>query len=170
MAQPPNQQPDRDRAPSPAAATGNMVSVACKLPHGLILRAQTKQRRTGAQMGGGTQEFEIYEPTGDQAVVKGYLHPQALIVDGAAITQVPRDIWENWLELNKTSDLVKGGFVKGHDRHEFAVGHAQDVARVRNGLEPIDPDNPGSRLPKTRMVGPSGQGVVELGIERGTTA
>ena len=170
MATPPNQQPERDRAPSPAAATGNMVSVACKLPHGLILRAQAKQKRRQAHMGGGLEDFEIFEPTGEQAVVKGYLHPQALIVDGAAITQVPRHIWENWFELNKTSDMVVGGFVKGHDRHEFAVGHAKEVARERNGLEPIDPDKPGARLPKTRLVGPAGQGVVELGIERGTTA
>ena len=51
------------------------VTVACKLPHGLVLQEQTMVKRSEPVMGGGYREYEIAVRTGRAITVAGSARP-----------------------------------------------------------------------------------------------
>ena len=98
-------------------AAGEFVTVACKLPHGLILRVFDMVEVSESVMGGGYRTAKVARERGEQFVVKGWSHPQnaaptSAIVGGYAITpNIPKDFWELWLSQNKDADYVKNHLI-----------------------------------------------------------
>ncbi|MGY0790954.1 hypothetical protein ACW7BJ_16430 [Azospirillum argentinense] len=137
---------------TPPATTGETVTVACKLPHGLRLRTFTMAETSEPVMGGGFRKVEVARPDPMTFVIHGAAVPKGVSAEhairgGYAITPgVPKDFWDKWLAQNADSDLVRSGLIFAHERSHYAEDEAKERRDVRSGLEPIDPSNPQARV------------------------
>lgn len=131
---------------------GAKVTVACKLPAGLVLRGQKKVQEREAVLGGGVREFDVWRPTGAMVEILGTATPygqapKTLIIGGYALTHnVPKDLWDNWLEGNAEGSLVKNKIVFAYEKAADAQDAAKDHESTVSGFEPIDPENPGKKV------------------------
>lgn len=143
--------------PSAPARTGETVTVACKLPSGLVMRMFRRSPRREPVPNGSNayKEYEQYEPdpTVPSVRIAGpggvqFGQPRVGVVvghDGYALTPgVPKDLWEAWRAQNADLDLVTNNliFARANDVEALAREHAG----TRTGLEPVDPDQPGKRV------------------------
>jgi len=97
-----------------------LVSVGCKLPHGLVLSLTT---------GGG----DVISHT-----LKGMNAKR--IVGGHGITEnIPADFMMMWLEKNARHPAVKNGSIFIHSHTKSAEAMARERVKNQSGLEPIDP-------------------------------
>lgn len=155
------------RAATPAApvetpkASGGTVKVACKLPHGLILRIF---RMVDGQetVPGGYRDVKRAEQIPGEVHLNGNAvavgdTPRHRILAGYGITEnVPKEFFETWLDQNRDHPAVLNNLV-------FTVGAGEEEATtrefesVRSGLEPLlkdkDPRAP-SKI-ETAKVGAS---------------
>ena len=135
------------------SSAGAKVTVACKLPHGLILRLFEMESANEPVMGGGYREVKRARQTGSTVRVNGNavpfgVRPDHPIVAGYALTHgVDKDFFDEWMKQNRDSDIVKNHLVFAYERAESARDAAKDHAKQRSGLEPIEPDTD-PRLPK----------------------
>lgn len=135
-------------------AKGATVSVGLKLPHGLILKVYDMISSNELVMGGGTREVKKAQQMGETYLLKGYLtrkknrkETAPLVIGGYAITSgIPKDFFDKWLEQNKDSDLVRNNLIFAQGTSDRAGDQADDQESTKNGLEPIDPDNPGAKV------------------------
>ena len=150
-----------DNTPSSTQGKGSKtVTVACKLPHGLQLRLFKMVDFDEAVFGGGVRVSKRAEPCSDIVVLKGYsaphgMQPNARLIGGplgfALTPGVDKEFFEQWLEQNKGSDVVKGKFVFCHASTEAVADQANEHKKLKNGLEPLDPKNL-PRVSKTMKV------------------
>lgn len=98
-----------------AGSSSNVVTVGCKLPHGLVAQV------------------------GDNSVVfKGA--NSALIIGGHGITEnVDAAFWSSWLERNKGLEFVRKGLVFADAKADNTKAQAKEKSQVKTGLEPINP-------------------------------
>jgi len=128
------------------------VTVACKLPHGLVLQLQTMVEREEPVMGGGIRKVKQAVRTGEKILIAGFARPVnpegehefAPLVGGFGLTHdVPADFFDQWLAQNAELDAVKRGFIFAAERSAEVKAQARDHRDHLSGLEPISP----SRLP-----------------------
>jgi hypothetical protein len=155
------------RVPSPAVGftrgkrSGDTVYVACKIPHGLILRVFEPEVVAELQRDGSSKDVKRWIPVPEaQFVIQGPWFASAgqaynknngavvqLLPGGYAITEgCPKDTWDKWYEQNKGTPLVKNGIIFAHKERQSVVDEARKRAKVESGLEPIDPANPGAKM------------------------
>lgn len=130
------------------------VTVACKLPAGLILRLHRMEETQEPVMGGGSRTVRQARQVGESVRINGNAHPQNKaprhqIVDGAdfgyALTpNVPKAFWDQWLEQNKDHAAVKNGLLFAHVEHRSVEAEAREKEKVRSGMERLNPE----KLPK----------------------
>jgi len=126
-------------------AAGATVSVATKLPHGLVLRVFNMVERDMPVMGGGVKTERVAEPRAETAIVHGWSHaqnasPHCAIVAGYAITDnIDKGLWDLWLSQNKDSAMVKNGLIFANEKAESTTGKAKDGSKILSGLERLDP-------------------------------
>jgi hypothetical protein len=137
------------------------VWVACKMPHGLILRLHHFETVHEPVMGGGTREVKVARQHGAVVRIKGNRMPYGIIpehriVDGFAITEnVPKKFWDEWLSQNQELLAVKNRLVFAFDTLGDTVDEAKKMASLKSGLEPLDPDNlPRGIEPANRSANP----------------
>lgn len=137
------------------------VTVACKLPHGLVLRLMNKTTVPEGQRDGGTKNVPkwVPRPQSPTITLKGYLDkyqpglPPAARGSSYALTPgIDKDFFDEWLKQNHDLDAVVNGLVFADEKLDAVEAMTREMADVRSGLEPIDP----SKLPR--------------GIQAGTTA
>jgi len=125
------------------------MTVACALPNGLIIYLCEKYTVSVPVlgMGGGTrEEIKHREKPGTRVRIFGNamrpgMFPQTRVVAGYALTSnVPRVIWEGWLEVNKNQDVVRNKLIFAYPTVEAAASAARDHRGTKSGLEPLDPD------------------------------
>ena len=120
------------------------VTVACKLPSGLILRAfDMKDDREASPMG--TRDIKVARQRGEAVKLNGFAmaigkSPQHQITGGYGLTSgVDAEFFNQWLKDNADSAIVKNGLVfataSDHDTMKEAKGNAD----VKSNLEPLDP-------------------------------
>ena len=119
------------------------VTVACKVPNGLVLRAFKMYEEHEAVMGGGSRKFEMARTAGDPFKVNGpapmSAMPQFDMPGGYALTpNVPADLWAAWLEANKDSAMVKNKLIFATATPEAASKQAKEQESVKSNLEPLD--------------------------------
>lgn len=129
------------------------VTVACRLPHGLVLQLQVMAKRSEPILGGGYREFEQATRVGETITIAGFARPVnpegehdfAPTAGGYGLTHgVDADFFEAWLQQNAELDAVKRGFIFAHERHDTAAGQAREGKAGLSGLEAINPrDLPG---------------------------
>lgn len=141
------QQPSQERNDA-----GAKVTVACKLPAGIIMRGFRPVKEREAVLGGGTREFDVYRPSGEMQEINGTASPhgkapKCQIVFGYAITpNVNKELYDNWHSANKDSQMVKNNLVFAYERAEQIQGRARENEKAVTGFEMIDPNDPGKKV------------------------
>jgi len=145
--------PEPPPSVEPRRVSGETVTVACKLPGGLILRVYDMEDYPEPVMGGGVKlaqravkvddEYRLNGAAVDLRRVLRGNGPAHHIVGGYALTPgIPKDFWDRWLNDNRNSDLVRNGLIFAQRNDMSAMSQAQEQAELPSGLEPIDPDKP----------------------------
>lgn len=130
---------------SKAAST---VTVACKVPNGMFLQLYKMGKEVEAT------------PTGHRDVPKAIKVGEPIKLNGCALrfgetaefpmpggyalTQVPSDFWEAWLEQNQDSDAVRNRVIFASDSQDKTSARAREQHKegVKSGMEPINPRDP----------------------------
>lgn len=144
-----------------APRTGETVTVACKLPNGIVLHREVKKTRPVVVLGGGTRDEAYFERVaGSEVVIFGNARPvggehRTRVVAGYALTQgVPKDLWDEWCESKKDLPALKNGLIFAYPSIGEAADAARDNRKVRSGLEPLDPKgDPRRPRPLNNRVG-----------------
>lgn len=136
---------------------GGKVTVACKVPNGIIIRAFEWNEEDVPVFGGGVKREQVARPTGEQIKINGPAYPFGTlprwrIIAGYAMTEgVDVDLWKIWLQQNKKSALVTGNQINAFEKTADAEAWAKECRGVRSGLEPINPgtvkDKKGREIP-----------------------
>ena len=98
------------------------VTVACKLPNGLILDI----------------------PGAPSVTLKGANHPEAIA--GHGLTEVAADFWEAWTKLYPDFQPLKKELIFAQGGERSAISKAKERKGEKSGLEGLDPDKPGKGL------------------------
>lgn len=126
------------------------VTVACKLPNGLILRLFRRTVVLENVLGGGQREVPVFHEQRQMVRLNGWSYPQKKgprqeLAGGYGLTPgVPKDFFDAWLEQNKDADYVRNNLVFAMGSTDSARDRAKDQAEVKSGFERLDPNN----LPK----------------------
>ena len=125
-------------------SSSSTVVVACKMPHGLIIRDHVKTTVKDPILGGGFRPSDVWRPVGPRIRIKGPQVPALFIrmvevVGGYAITErVPADVFRRWIDWNKDSSAVVNNLIYGHENGDRVRDWAREHERVKSGLEPLD--------------------------------
>ena len=133
--------PPQKRKAAPRAAEGyeETVTVACKLPNGLILRVFDMRPQDEHVMGGGVRKSHVAVEREERVTLFGFSHPQnaaprCRIANGYALTpNVPKDFFDEWMKQNAKSDLVKNHLIYAHEEEASAIDYAKEHAELRSG-------------------------------------
>lgn len=134
-----------------------LVTIACKLPHGLKIEVgihqppgvwgapvQTAKYRT-ATLNGHHAEWMKKAPN---------IQPVATLDPEPGLTQIPLDLWEEWIAeggMGHTHKAVLNGLIWVVPKDKGAARDLADAAKfLKTGFEPIDPD----RLPEGVLEAP----------------
>lgn len=163
----------------PLPASTRTVTVACKVPTGMVLQLQKKQPTLIPDGRGELKEHEFFVKHGPVHFVAGPAYPKfppkgypppPLIVGGYALTPgIPAEFWEEWLEQNKLAQYVlpvngsEHGAIFAMPTMEDAKAAAEEHEKLLTGLEPIstDVDKNGALIDK-RIPRPIGLGIAKL--------
>ncbi len=148
---------ERKVTPASAPATGvDTVCVGLKHPNGIVLQAYEmvetgevtpqgyRTQMVARQVG---EPFTLHGNAVDVRALLGGVTPEHLIIEGFAITSgVPSEVWKSWLEANKTGMLVRNNLIFEAKDEIEARAKAKARGMLKSGLEPIDPNDPGTRF------------------------
>lgn len=140
----------------------NTVTVACRLPNGLILQLEERVEVNEPQRDGGVRTITQYRRRPEQYVLNGCainfesvkrgLEMPALAGGFALTPGIPKEFWEKWYEAHRHDDFVRRGLVFAADSEQDARREAAQNGEKVRGLDPIDPDNPGAAGIDVRRV------------------
>jgi hypothetical protein len=125
------------------------VTVACKLPHGLVLRLFGMQKTRHPVLGGGYIEVEeSYELEDKGRVLIGGIaapfghSPASPIANGFALTyNVDAEFFALWLSQNDKTEIVRNRLIFAVAKQTDIPTKTAEVESVKSGLEPLDPLN-----------------------------
>lgn len=132
--------------PQTKPATGKeTVTVACKIPQGLVLQIHEKRTMKVVATHGVTEE-ERYFPKGEPFVLNGSAHaqnegPRCRTVGAFAITHgVPKDMWEMWMEqTGRHHPAVLSGMLFAFPDEDRTIAAAKEKRKIVTGLERLNP-------------------------------
>lgn len=134
---------------------GGTISVACKLPCGIVLRVfQMVAQNEAINNGVGYRSINVARQIPGEFTIFGVAHavdkaPKCRIVAGYALTpNVPAELFNAWLAQNKDSDVVRNNLIFAYESIDMAAGAAQERATLRSGLEPLMLEGKDPRAPK----------------------
>jgi hypothetical protein len=122
------------------------VAVACKLPHGLVMRVFDMVETQEPVMGGGYRAIKVARERAKRVTLEGWSHPQNMapnsqIVGGFALTpNVDKEFWDAWLAQNAELDAVRNGLIFAHEKTMSLEAEARDKTTLKSGLERLDPN------------------------------
>ena len=139
-------------------AAAETVTVACKLPHGLILRIFKMHDTNESVMGGGSRVVKVAHPLEKTHVIAGFSHPQnaapkAAMTEGFALTpNIDKEFWDIWIAQNADSDMVKNGLIFAHVKPADTNAESREKKDTRSGLERLDTTKLPKGVSKSDMV------------------
>lgn len=138
--------PEEDR-PSKTVSR-NTVTVACKIPNGLILQNHVLDDGFEPVFGGGSRPIKVARPVGNPIKLIGPARPfgadpeMKRVVGGYGLTHnVPKNDWDKWLKDNAELDMVKNGLIFAHDSPDNTAAQARDMRTTRSGLEALNTES-----------------------------
>jgi len=130
------------------ARSRDTVTVACKIPNGLILQNYEMEDGFEPVFGGGSRPIKMARPVGEQIKINGSARaigsdPDAKrVIGGYGFTyNVPKDAFEKWLRDNSELEMVKNKLIFAHESIDHATGQAADFKSFRTGLEPLNTES-----------------------------
>lgn len=120
------------------------VTVACKVPNGVLLRLFKMVPSSEPVLGGGRRETTIAEVIAAPVKIHGPARPfgadpVALVVGGYALTpNVDADFFAEWMRQNADHDMVKNNLIFAHEKRDTVEKKAEDRSEVLSGLQPMD--------------------------------
>ncbi|CCE07591.1 hypothetical protein BRAS3843_2290002 [Bradyrhizobium sp. STM 3843] len=127
------------------ATKNNVVTVACKLPNGLLLR-NFKMVDDNEVTPTGYRAIKRAEQVGETVQIHGAAVPKGetreyMIIGGYALTpNVDKDFFDEWMRQNKDHPAIKGGLIFANTRESMVTGQAKEQKAVLSGLEPLNPE------------------------------
>lgn len=127
-----------------AEVTGT-VTVACKLPHGLVLQLQEPRQVAEPTQTAPDRKVTRYERVGKSVVINGCaLHndrpSSKQVMGGFALTHgVDAAFFNQWMKENEQHPAVEGGFIFAASRIEAVEAQIAKGASRLTGMEPADP-------------------------------
>lgn len=137
-------------------SAAEFVTVACKIPNGLILRLFKMIDTQEPMFGGGFRKVKVAQQVGETYEIKGPALPKearAIFAPGgyALTTNIPKAFFEEWLKQNHDHEAVVRKLIFAQADRDDAVAQAEEQAGIRSGLEPLNPEihvkNDGRRVP-----------------------
>ena len=131
-------------------SSGETVSIACKIPMGLILHVFKKSITPTKMESGAIRDVEGYDRFGKEYRIYGPSHPQdggphCLIVGDYAITpNIPKEHWDLWFAQHRNDDMVINRMIFANSTSKVG-GQAKEQKDLKSGLERRDPN----KLPET---------------------
>lgn len=121
------------------------VTIACKLPNGILLRLFNMTERAEQVLGGGSRKVKQAAQTDHPPVkIKGCAAPFGVAIQtfgGYALTPgVSKEFWDEWCKQNHDSDLLKNNLLFAQGSEHFAADQGKEQAEVTSGLQPLNPD------------------------------
>ncbi len=141
--------PPQKKKAAPRAADGyeETVTVACKMPNGMILQVCDLMDVPSPEPGRPHHTVKEWRPVGEKVTINGPAVqfgdiPEYRIVAGYALTEgVPAQFWDRWLEQHKDDASVKNKLIFAHERTVHVVDMAKDHKSVQSGLQPLKQEN-----------------------------
>lgn len=128
-----------------APKAAKTYTVACKLPMGMLLHLQ-EPYEDHEQTPNGVRKVTRHRKVGDGIYVAGPAMPVGVpdaprkrITGGYALTRVPAEFWEKWIEQNKTAPYVVNETIFATPSRDATEQRAEEQEKVKSGLEPLDP-------------------------------
>ena len=122
-----------------------VVTVASKLPHGLVLELEDETKDREPVMGGGHREVKRWRKNGQTVTINGTARPfgapySPTVQEGVGLTfGVDADFFAKWLKQKEDFPPVAAGMIYAATTVEDAVDHAREISGMKSGFEPIDP-------------------------------
>lgn len=144
-------------APTQPARTGGTVTVACKVPNGMVLQLYDFEDVSEPIMGGGWRTVKKAKKVGNPVKVRGPALAVGApvykrIAGGYGLTEgVPAEFFAKWLEQNRDADYVLNKMIFAHSSD--TVGMAKEHRATRSGYEPLDPKGDARSPRPTANVG-----------------
>lgn len=128
---------------------GETVTIACKLPHGLVLRLWQMVDVDQPVMGGGVRTVREARLDMDRGrvLIGGVAAPfgqvpASQVSYGYALTpNVDAEFWTEWLRQNATLDVVKNKLIFAIPKPVDIPAKTRELEDNKSGLEPLDPLN-----------------------------
>lgn len=134
------------------AGVGETVTVACRMPSGVILRIfemvdETKVTSSGMQTSKVAREVQRVELNGSSPRNRQGPH----FLNAAGLTQVSRHLWETWCAQNHDSDLLARRIVFTAGVEDDTNAAVREVESVLTGFEPLAVAGEGQPIPDARV-------------------
>lgn len=123
------------------------VTVACKIPNGVVLQVYTMETVSVPVMAGGFRDVKLAKQLPWRQKLNGPARKIGedlpyQVIHGFALTHnVDADKFALWLEQYKDTDMVKNGLVFAQLKTNDTIAQANEHKGQISGYEPIDPKN-----------------------------
>jgi hypothetical protein len=130
-----------------------VITVACSIPNGLVLRVFDKVEKQEPVLGGGIRKTTEAVARPQMVLIHGPGRaigedPKAPISNGYALTHnVDADFFAEWMKQNAQHEAVKNQLIFASDKPDTVSGMSAERAKIKSGLQPIEPDND-ARIPR----------------------
>lgn len=123
--------------PDATSCANSTVHVGCKLPNGIYLELIPEA----------TPGVFTPPPAGQRILIKGSntlrndytIRGLSQQQYGFAVSEVPSEVWAEWLKRNSQTPLVKNGFIFAVSKQKDAIAEGKERESERTGLEPLNP-------------------------------
>ncbi len=124
----------------------NTVTIACKLPNGLLLENLVGGVRTRVRVNGSRLPVNAKGTQIQKFELAGREDP--MLADSYGLTpNVPADFWEQWERENAEYPAYKRGLIFATGQRESTIAMAKELVNdTTSGFEPMDPEKPGRDL------------------------
>ena len=131
-----------EAAAAPVKKSGEKVTVACKLPHGMRLRLFKMVDAMENVAGNTMRTVQRAQQIGPDVVIKGVaveFGKEKTLSSGFALTPgIDKEFFDEWLRQNQHHDAVKNHLIFAASTRDAVEGEAGDHKKQKSGLEPLD--------------------------------
>lgn len=118
---------------------GNLVSIGCKLPQGLVLEVGYSVEG-GNLMRHADYKRIVLAGANQHSIVQGNLRtPSPKDLRPGITNNVDEAVFDAWVEAHKDTNIVKNGLVFKAKNAGEATARANDLKAKPTGMEPVDP-------------------------------
>ena len=131
------------------ATSGEMLTIACKIPMGMRLQVCKKVIMPRKTEGGLIRDTEEYHRFGKEYIVYGPAHPQnmgphcTIIGDYALTPNIPKEHYDLWYSQHRNDPMVLSRAIFANSSNKIN-GEAKEYRATKSGLERLD----STKLPK----------------------